>query len=67
MVFVNILDFIPSKEIMKIQLISKYVYDEIVPKYCLNWLSRSSILQSFYIPERKSKAALLLFQDDLPG
>ena len=64
---VNILDFIPAKNIFKLQLLSKFVYSEIMPKYCLNWKLRSSTFSKMYIPERKSKAAILLFQDDIPG
>lgn len=61
MVFVNILDFIPSKNIFKLQLLSKFIYNELIPKYCFNWILRSSTFSKFHIPERKSKAAILLF------
>lgn len=61
MAFVNILDFIPSKDIFKLQLLCKFVYNEIMPKYCLNWQIRSSTFSKLIIPERKSKAAILLF------
>ena len=67
MVFVKILDFVPAKCIFKFQLLSKFIYNEIIPKYCVNWIQRSSTFSKLHIPELKSKAAILLFQDDLPG
>ena len=46
------------------QIVSKFLYDEVIPKYFVNKQDRFNVLGQMRIPELKNRNAVLFFQDD---
>ena len=50
--FNHILDFVEAKNLLKIQLINKYLYNKLIPLYFSKGGIRKSLLQCMRIPEK---------------
>ena len=61
--FVGIFDFLAPAEVVRMQTLSKRFWNDIVPMYCTNRLSRP-LLNSMIPPQNVRPGAILLFQDD---
>ena len=48
-------------------MLSKHVYNTVVPLYCENGTCKRENLHAFRLPESVQKDAMLLFQKDVEG
>lgn len=63
----KLFDFLTVQEVMKMQLLSRHVYQVVVPLYCENKSGQRESLNAFRLPESVQKDAMLLFQKDAEG
>ena len=59
--FKSVLDFVTASELLKLQLINKYVYNSLMPTYFSTSKERKNILSKLKIPEKICRKAILLF------
>ena len=59
---IGILDFLPARQIIRLQVLSKLMYFNIVPNYCTHSEARSKILQQFRLPERVQRKSLFVYK-----
>lgn len=63
----SVLDFLPKKELLRVQCLQKYIYNRIIPSYFGNKEFRRNVLGQMKIPEYHIQNAVLFFQDDAEG
>ena len=63
----NIMDYLPKRDLLRLQCLCKYMYETVAPNYFGNRQFRFQVLGQMRLPEVKVQNAVLFFQDDGEG